>query len=34
LLGKQVGDVVNIQSPGGTKELEVLKLSTIFDLES
>ena len=31
LLGKKVGDTVNIQSPGGTKELEILKLSTIHE---
>jgi transcription elongation factor GreA len=31
LLNKEVGDVVNIQSPGGTKELEILKLTTIHD---
>jgi len=29
LLGKQEGDSVRIQSPGGIKELEVLKLTTI-----
>lgn len=31
LLNKEVGDVVRIQSPGGVKELEILKLSTIHD---
>jgi transcription elongation factor GreA len=31
LLNKAVGDIVNIQSPGGIKELEILKLSTIHD---
>jgi transcription elongation factor GreA len=31
LLGKEVGDVAKVQSPGGTKELEVLKLTTIHD---
>jgi transcription elongation factor GreA len=31
LLNKAVGDVVHIQSPGGQKELEILKLSTIHD---
>jgi transcription elongation factor GreA len=31
LLGKEVGDVVKVQSPGGMKELEVLKLTTIHD---
>ncbi|MCX6624142.1 MAG: transcription elongation factor GreA [Acidobacteria bacterium] len=29
LLGKQEGDVVKIQSPGGIKELEILKLTTV-----
>ena len=29
LLGKEVGDVVKIQSPGGVKEFEVLKVITI-----
>ena len=32
LLGKEVGDVVRVQSPGGSKELEILKLATIHDL--
>jgi transcription elongation factor GreA len=32
LLGKEVGDVVRVQSPGGVKELEILKLTTIHDL--
>jgi transcription elongation factor GreA len=31
LLGKEVGDVAKVQSPGGTKDLEVLKLTTIHD---
>jgi transcription elongation factor GreA len=31
LLGKEVGDVVKVQSPGGSKELEILKLTTIHD---
>jgi transcription elongation factor GreA len=31
LLGKDVGDVVKVQSPGGVKELEILKLTTIHD---
>jgi len=31
LLGKEVGDVVRVQSPGGVKELEILKLITIHD---
>ena len=32
LLGKEVGDVVKVQIPGGVKELEILKLTTIHDL--
>jgi transcription elongation factor GreA len=31
LLGKEVGEVVRVQSPGGVKELEILKLTTIHD---
>jgi transcription elongation factor GreA len=31
LLGKQEGDSVKIQIPGGSRELEVLKLTTIHD---
>src|SRR5579862_3961217 len=31
LLGKEVGDAVRVQSPGGMKELEILKLTTIHD---
>jgi len=31
LLGKEVGDAVKIQIPGGSKELEILKLTTIHD---
>ncbi|MGC9970950.1 MAG: transcription elongation factor GreA [Bryobacteraceae bacterium] len=34
LLGKEVGDVVKIQIPGGTREMEVIKLTTIHDLGS
>jgi transcription elongation factor GreA len=34
LLGKDVGDVVKIQIPGGTREMEVIKLTTIHDLGS
>jgi transcription elongation factor GreA len=34
LLGKEVGDVVNIQIPGGVREFEILKLTTIHDVES
>jgi transcription elongation factor GreA len=32
LLGKEVGDSVRVQSPGGVKELEILKVTTIHDL--
>jgi transcription elongation factor GreA len=32
LLGKEVGDVVKVQSPGGVKELEILRLTTIHDI--
>jgi transcription elongation factor GreA len=32
LLGKEVGDVARVQSPGGVKDLEILKLTTIHDL--
>jgi len=31
LLGKEVGDVVKFQIPGGAKDLEILKLTTIHD---
>ena len=31
LLGKQVGDLVTVQTPSGKKEFEVLKLTTIHD---
>jgi transcription elongation factor GreA len=31
LLGKEVGDLARVQSPGGTKELEILKLTTIHE---
>ena len=31
LLGKQVGDAVRIQTPGGVKEFEVMDLTTIHD---
>ena len=34
LLGKEVGDEVRVQSPGGVKELEILKLTTIHDIVS
>ena len=32
LLGKEVGDSVRISIPGGIKEFEIVKLSTIHDL--
>ncbi len=32
LLGKEVGDVVKVQIPGGMREFEILKLTTIHDL--
>jgi len=32
LLGKDVGDVVRVQIPGGSKELEILKLTTIHEI--
>ena len=31
LLNKEVGDEVKVVSPGGTKELEIRKLTTIHD---
>ena len=31
LLGKEVGDEVRVQIPGGVKELEILKLTTIHE---
>jgi transcription elongation factor GreA len=34
LLGKEVGDVVRVQSPGGFRELEILKLTTIHDADA
>ena len=32
LLGKEVGDVAKITIPGGTRELEILKFTTIHDM--
>jgi transcription elongation factor GreA len=32
LVGKEVGDVVKVQLPGGVRELEILKLKTIHEL--
>jgi transcription elongation factor GreA len=34
LLGKKEGDVAEIRTPGGVREMEILKLSTIHDVES
>ena len=31
LLGKKVGDEVKVVTPGGTKDLSVVKLSTIYE---
>jgi len=31
LLGKQVGDTVKVQIPGGTREMEIVQLITIHD---
>ena len=31
LLGKQVGDTVKVQIPGGTREMEIVELTTIHD---
>ena len=33
LLGKEEGDTVRVQSPGGVKELEIRKLTTIHDVQ-
>jgi len=33
LIGKEVGDEVRVHSPGGVKQLEILKLTTIHDAE-
>jgi transcription elongation factor GreA len=32
LLGKEVGDTVKIQIPGGTREFEILELTTIHEM--
>ncbi len=32
LLGKEVGDTVRVQIPGGAREFEIIKLTTIHDL--
>jgi len=34
LLGKRVGDVVKIQIPGGTREMEILEMTTIHDAQA
>ena len=34
LLGKKVGDEVKIQIPGGVREMEILRLTTIHELGS
>ena len=33
LLGKEVGDTVKVQIPGGVRELEIVKLRTIHDVD-
>ena len=33
LMGKKAGDEVKVQSPGGVKELEILKVTTIHDVD-
>jgi transcription elongation factor GreA len=32
LVGKEVGDVVKVQLPGGVKELEIVRLKTIHEM--
>ena len=32
LIGKEVGDTVKIQIPGGSRDLEILKLTTIHEM--
>jgi transcription elongation factor GreA len=32
LIGKEVGDVVKVQIPGGVREFEILKLTTIHEM--
>jgi transcription elongation factor GreA len=34
LLGKQVGDVVKFQIPGGMREMEILKFATIYEMDA
>jgi transcription elongation factor GreA len=31
LMGKKAGDVATVRSPGGVRELEIMKLTTIYD---
>ena len=33
LIGKEVGDEVRVQSPGGVKQFEILRLTTIHDAQ-
>jgi transcription elongation factor GreA len=32
LLGKQVGDTVKVMIPGGTREMEIIQLTTVHDV--
>ena len=32
LIGKEVGDVVKVQIPGGVREFEILKLTTVHEM--
>jgi transcription elongation factor GreA len=32
LLNKKVGDIATVVTPGGSREMEILKLSTMHDL--
>jgi transcription elongation factor GreA len=34
LIGKEVGDLVKVQSPGGMRELEIIRFTTIHDAGS
>ncbi len=34
LLGKEVGDTVRVQIPGGVREFEILKLTTVHDMDA
>ena len=33
LIGKKVGDEVKIQIPGGTRQMEILRVTTVHDME-